>query len=93
MGQKRRDRRLSLPKNWRIVKKTSKDGEIFYNIQYKYWLLFGWDYVCNGNLNPSKYETIDEAKRIIQENIIYYVAEYDKRCGKEIEKTEIINIG
>ncbi len=85
----RRNRRLSLPKNWRIVKKTRINGEVFYTCEYNLWL-WGWT-VLNDYGRDVEYFEIEKIKVRIQDEIIKHVRDYDMECGQMIEKTDIIN--
>lgn len=91
MASKRRNRKLSLPKNWRLVKKTRKNGEVFYNAQRKvafFGLLWGVDIFEEDDDDVNDKEKVIN---YIKKQITKHAADYDKQCGKEIAKKEYIN--
>lgn len=91
MASKNRNRRLSLPRNWRIKKNTRNNGEVFYMVQWRTW--FGaWIDENDGDEFVGD-NSIEDAKDYVAKSIASRAAKYDKACGKKIAKREIIKIG
>lgn len=91
MASKRRNKRLSIPKNWRIVKKTRNNGEVFYLAQYRNGI-WGWESSQHTQChNGHIFNDGDKVKSHITSQIAKHAAKYNEQCGDKVAKKEIIN--
>lgn len=80
----------ALPKNWKVIKITHKNGVIRYEIEYKMWFGLWRRHSRMVGMDTSErfsFETEKEAKNHIKENVVFAQCQLDSRIESQEEIT------